>query len=217
MPVPYEQLPVELNTELFLNEETNTNAQAITKCPKCGSVATKETDTMDTFVDSSWYFLRYLDVNNEKEPFDLEKVNKQMPVDIYVGGIEHAMTHLFVSRLITHFLYYQNKLKFKEPFTRFLAMGMIKGETYTTKSGKYLPADKVQAKNNKYYECDSNEQVFKHFEKMSKSKLNGVDPEFMISQYGIDFTRLFLVNFVHPKSDRNFARIVMLQIFFLIN
>ena len=160
---------------------------------------------MDTFVDSSWYFLRYLDVNNENEPFDLEIINKNMPVDIYVGGIEHAMTHLFVSRLITHFLNYQNKIGFKEPFQRFLAMGMIKGETFTTKSGKYIPSDLVQAKENKYFISDTNEQVFKHFEKMSKSKLNGVDPEFMINKYGIDFTRLFLINFVHPKSDRNFS------------
>ena len=161
-------------------------------------------DTMDTFVDSSWYFLRYLDVNNTKEPFDLKKLNENMPVDIYVGGIEHAMTHLFVSRLITHFLNHQNKIDFKEPFSRFLAMGMIKGETFTTKEGKYITSDKVVEKDNKFYY--ENEQLTKYFEKMSKSKLNGIDPQSMINKYGIDFTRLFLVNFVHPKSDRNFAR-----------
>ncbi len=116
------------------------------------------------------------------------------------------MTHLFVSRLITHFLNHQNKINFKEPFSRFLAMGMIKGETFTTKSGKYIPSDKIECVENKYFIADTNEQVGKHFEKMSKSKLNGIDPEFMIEKYGIDFTRLFLVNFVHPKSDRNFSR-----------
>jgi len=158
---------------------------------------------MDTFVDSSWYFLRYLDVNNSQQPYDLKELKKNMPVDIYVGGIEHAMTHLFVSRLITHFLHYQGKIEFKEPFSRFLAMGMIKGETFKTQDGKYITSDLVEAREDKYF-CGE-EEIFKDFEKMSKSKLNGVDPEFMINKYGIDFTRLFLVNFVHPKSDRNFS------------
>lgn len=158
---------------------------------------------MDTFVDSSWYFLRYLDIDNSEEAFSLEKVKKNMPVDLYIGGIEHAMTHLFVSRLITHFLEYQKKIDFKEPFTRFLAMGMIKGETFTNSSGKYIPSKEIDIRNNKYYY--DNEEVFMHFEKMSKSKLNGLDPEFMIEKYGIDFTRLFIVNFVHPKSDRNLS------------
>lgn len=161
-------------------------------------------DTMDTFVDSSWYFLRYLDVNNTAEPFDLKKLNENMPVDIYVGGIEHAMTHLFVSRLVTHFLNHQKKIDFKEPFSRFLAMGMIKGETFLTKEGKYITSDKISEKDNKFFY--ENEELTKYFEKMSKSKLNGIDPQFMIDKYGIDFTRMFLVNFVHPRSDRNFTR-----------
>ena len=84
-------------------------------------------------------------------------------------------------------------------------MGMIKGETFTTSSGKYIPSEAINIKNNKYYY--ENEEVSKNFEKMSKSKHNGIDPEFMINKYGIDFTRLFIINFVHPKSDRNFSRI----------
>lgn len=158
-------------------------------------------------MDSSWYYFRYLDVNNETEPFNLDIINKQMPVDIYIGGIEHAMTHLFVSRLVTHFLHDEKKINFKEPFVRFIAMGMIKGESFKTKHGKYIPSSEVELKENgKYFQRgDSNEELSKDFEKMSKSKLNGIDPEFMVDLYGIDFTRLFLINFVHPKSERNFS------------
>lgn len=194
VPVPYEHLPLEL-------ELTNKKAQ----CPKCNKEAVYEKDTMDTFVDSSWYYFRYLDVNNPKMPFCIEKINKEMPVDIYIGGVEHAMTHLFVSRLITHFLNDKSGLSFKEPFVRFLAMGMIKGETFKTKNGRYVPADEVEQRENKYLDKGTGEELSKDFEKMSKSKLNGIDPENMIEKYGIDFTRLFLVNFVHPKSDRNFS------------
>ena len=128
-----------------------------------------------------------------------------MPVDIYIGGIEHAMTHLFVSRLVSHFLYDQNLLPQREPFQRFIAMGMVKGETFKTKHGKYVPVEQVvQQKDGKYCHKESNELLSKEFEKMSKSKMNGIDPQFMIQKYGVDFTRLFLLSFVHPKSDRNF-------------
>jgi leucyl-tRNA synthetase len=160
---------------------------------------------MDTFMDSSWYYLRYLDVDNDREPFDTKIAMEQMPVDIYIGGIEHAMTHLFVSRLLSHFLFDQQKLPSKEPFKRFIAMGMIKGETFKTSNGKYVPSDQVVLLNNdKYLHKETNEVLKKDFEKMSKSKMNGVDPQFMIQKYGVDFTRYFLLNFVHPRSDRNF-------------
>ncbi len=152
--------------------------------------------------------LRYLDAKNEKEPFNLDIINKQMPVDIYIGGIEHAMTHLFVSRLITHFLHDQKKINFKEPFVRFIAMGMIKGESFVTKNGRYIPTSDVETREDgKYFwRANPEEELSRNFEKMSKSKLNGIDPEFMADLYGIDFTRLFIINFVHPKSDRNFSR-----------
>jgi leucyl-tRNA synthetase len=165
----------------------------------------RETDTMDTFMDSSWYYLRYLDVNNTVEPFDSAIAKKEMPVDIYIGGIEHAMTHLFVSRLISHFLYDQGQLPAKEPFKRFIAMGMVKGETYKAKNGRYVPSDQVEEKGGKFYCKQTGEVLNCEFEKMSKSKLNGVDPQSMIQKYGVDFTRFFLLNFVHPRSDRNFS------------
>lgn len=116
------------------------------------------------------------------------------------------MTHLFVSRLFSHFFHEQKQTACKEPFKRFVAIGMVKGETFKTKNGKYIPSVNVvkNEKLNKYYDKETNEELFKDFEKMSKSKLNGVDPQMMIREYGVDFTRLFLLNFVHPRSDRNF-------------
>lgn len=160
---------------------------------------------MDTFMDSAWYFLRYIDIGNASEPFSKAAAFKYMPVDIYIGGIEHAMTHLFVSRLITHFMYDQGRVGTKEPFKRFIAMGMVKGETYRIRAnGRYVQPDEVVQRDGKFYHKQSGEIVDKDFEKMSKSKFNGVDPQVMIQTYGVDFTRFFLLSFVHPKSDRNF-------------
>lgn len=160
---------------------------------------------MDTFVDSSWYYFRYLDVNNAAEPFSKEITLKEMPVDVYIGGIEHAMTHLFVSRLISHFFYEKSYLIHREPFKRFVSIGMVKGDTFKTKTGRYVPSDLVDTRDGKYFSQDTDEPLTKEFEKMSKSKLNGVDPQFMIQKYGVDFTRYFLLSFVHPKSERNFS------------
>ncbi|CAF0843335.1 unnamed protein product [Brachionus calyciflorus] len=204
VPVPYDQLPVELPKMDKNHKNLKNSTWHHTECPKCKGPAVRETDTMDTFMDSSWYYLRYLDVNNQNEPFDTKKAMKEMPVDIYIGGVEHAMTHLFVSRLICHFLYDQNKLPEKEPFKRFIAMGMVKGETYKTKNGRYVPSDNVIKKDGKFFCKQTDEELSVDFEKMSKSKLNGIDPQYMIQKYGVDFTRLFLLSFVHPKSDRNF-------------
>lgn len=167
---------------------------------------------MDTFMDSSWYYLRYLDVTNPSEPFGRDQAFKFMPVDVYIGGIEHAMTHLFVSRLMTHFLHDEKQVPSREPFERFVAMGMVKGETFKTKEGRYVGTLEVESKwdvgTDSYYHVHktSGERLAKEFEKMSKSKMNGIDPQMMIQKYGVDFTRFFLLSFVHPKSDRNFIR-----------
>ena len=206
VPVPSEDLPVEFPIDVFSNLSQEENLKLFeTKCPRCNEAAKRETDTMDTFVDSSWYFFRYLDVNNKTEIFSGDSANELMPVDVYIGGAEHAMTHLFVSRLVTHFFYQEKKINFFEPFKRFIAMGMIKGESFKASNGKYIPSDLVESRNEKYYIKGTSDELRKDFEKMSKSKLNGIDPEWMIERFGIDFTRLFLVNFVHPKSDRNFS------------
>ena len=120
------------------------------------------------------------------------------------------MTHLFVSRLVGHFMHEQGELASQEPFKRFIAIGMVKGETFKAKrDGRYVSADRVEQRNNNnnaWFERDTDVELSKEFEKMSKSKMNGVDPQFMIQRYGVDFTRFFLLSFVHPKSERNFSR-----------
>ena len=114
------------------------------------------------------------------------------------------MTHLFVSRLFSHFFNENEQLAFKEPFKRFVAIGMVKGETFKTKNGRYVPSINVIKDGNNFFEKNTTDKLTKEFEKMSKSKMNGIEPQQMIKEYGVDFTRLFLINFVHPRSDRNF-------------
>ncbi|MDY4884598.1 MAG: class I tRNA ligase family protein, partial [Anaerovibrio sp.] len=128
-------------------------------CPKCGKPARRETDTMDTFICSSWYYLRYTDPHNDKLPFDKDKVNYWAPVDQYIGGIEHAILHLLYSRFFTKVLRDAGMVDFSEPFTNLLTQGM----------------------------------VLKDGSKMSKSKGNVVSPEEIISQYGADTARLFIL------------------------
>jgi leucyl-tRNA synthetase len=115
-----------------------------------------------------------------------------------------ALTHLFVSRFISHFLHGQNLLKHPEPFKRFIAIGMVKGESFRTKTGKYVEPKHVEKRGDEYFSVDCGEKLERNVEKMSKSKLNGVDPEDIVKTYGIDFTRLFILGFVHPRSDRDF-------------
>ena len=138
------------------------------KCPKCGGHAHRETDTMDTFICSSWYYFRYTDPHNETLPFDRDKVNYWSPVDQYIGGIEHAILHLLYSRFFTKVLRDAGMLDYDEPFTNLMTQGMvIKG--YTDKDGNYVKA------------------------KMSKSIGNVVSPEEIISEYGADTARLFIL------------------------
>lgn len=116
-----------------------------TKCPKCGGEAKRETDTMDTFVDSSWYFLRFADPHNNKEIFDTGKVNKVAPVDLYIGGKEHAVLHMYYARFIMHFLHSLGLVPEREPFKRLLVQGMVMGRSYRVKgSGQYLSEKDVK-------------------------------------------------------------------------
>lgn len=113
-------------------------------CPKCGQLSKRETDTMDTFVDSSWYFLRYIDPKNSKEMFDVNKAMKMTPVDLYIGGKEHAVLHLYYARFISHFLHSLGLLPEREPFKRLLVQGMVMGRSYRIKgTGQYLPENQV--------------------------------------------------------------------------
>ena len=129
VPVPEEELPVKLPLDVEFTGHGNPLERSEefvnTKCPKCGAPAKRETDTMDTFFDSSWYFLRYTDPHNDRKPFDEEKANYWMPVDIYIGGIEHAVLHLLYARFFEKFLHDLGMVEYEEPFERLITQGMV--------------------------------------------------------------------------------------------
>nr|XP_031829558.1 probable leucine--tRNA ligase, mitochondrial [Nomia melanderi] len=210
-PVPHDQLPVVLPkiTFSFSNKmPTLSNAEdwLNTSCPKCGGQATRESDTMDTFVDSSWYFLRYIDPRNTKEMFSVDKVKKIFPVDLYVGGKEHAVLHLYYARFISHFLHSEGLIPSSEPFKQLLVQGMVMGKTFKQKdTNKYLMADEVEKKDEQWIEKSTNQPVIVSWEKMSKSKHNGVDPLELLDKHGIDTTRLLILADVAPTSNRNWS------------
>lgn len=206
VPVPYEQLPVELPS---LNNVTKEGVSPLcgahdwlsTPCPRCYGPATRETDTMDTFVDSSWYYLRFLDPRNQQKIVDPALSRELMPVDLYIGGLEHAVMHLYYARFINHFCHSLGLTEAKEPFLRMLVHGMVVNETFKLAStGRYLPRDMVAQKETKLFHKETGETVVMDWEKMSKSKHNGVKPEDIVSEHGIDTTRLFILCAYSPTS-----------------
>lgn len=212
MPVEDSDLPVQLpdpfdqhSGDVLTNDKTWLNV----KCSKCGGPARRESDTMDTFVDSSWYFLRFLDTHNQRTMFDEALAAKVMPVDLYVGGKEHAVLHLYYARFINHFLHSIGLVPHPEPFKRLLVQGMVMGRSFRLKgSGQYLREDEVEvvdAKKNRAVQKATGDAVVMSWEKMSKSKMNGVDPEDMINTYGCDTTRLIMLADVAPTSHRNWS------------
>lgn len=209
VPVNDNDLPVKL-PELNGNigQPLNKNEEWIKcSCPKCGNEsARRECDTMDTFVDSSWYFLRFLDPKNQSEIVNKNLSNSLMPVDVYIGGKEHAELHLYYARFINHFLQQKGFVKHPEPFKRLLVQGMVKGQSYRVKnSGQYLKANEVEEINGKHVEKSTGNAVVTMWEKMSKSKFNGVDPVDMIEAHGCDTMRLIMLADVGPRSDRNWS------------
>jgi leucyl-tRNA synthetase len=214
VPVPERDLPVELPNlpdSFFEGRKGNPLAEdenwKKTTCPKCGSAAERETDTMDTFMDSSWYFFRFLDPKNEHALVDPAKTNSGMPVDLYVGGVEHAILHLLYARFISKFLattptWPKGYLTNGEPFTHLITQGMVHGETFTDpENGRFLRPDEVDLTNpSKPVIKASGVTPNVSFEKMSKSKYNGVDPGATIAKYGADATRAHML-FQAPVSD----------------
>ncbi len=205
VPVPEADLPVELPENV---EFSGRGASPLSQledwinvpCPNCNTPAQRETDTMDTFIDSSWYFLRYPDANNETQVFDSTKTNDWMGVDQYVGGIEHAILHLLYSRFFTKVLRDRQLLNCDEPFQRLLTQGMVQGITYKNPvTGKYIPFSEVNAEDPKDPETGDKLEVF--FEKMSKSKYNGVDPLAVMGKYGADTARMFILFKAPPEKD----------------
>ncbi|XP_076391228.1 leucyl-tRNA synthetase, mitochondrial isoform X3 [Megachile rotundata] len=208
-PVPRDQLPILLPKVKLLNKKSTLNEAKDwlnTSCPKCGDQALREMDTMDTFVDSSWYFLRYIDPKNTENMFSIDKVKKLFPVDLYIGGKEHAVLHLYYARFISHFLHSENLIPTQEPFKQLLVQGMVMGKTYQVQNtGKYLNANEVEKVGEQYVEKSTKELVNVTWEKMSKSKHNGVDPLELLNTHGIDTTRLLILADVAPTSTRNWS------------
>jgi len=206
VPVPQDQLPVELPRDLPLagkggNPLAKAKAWLEVNCPSCGAAAQRETDTMDTFMCSSWYFLRYADATNGQEAFQRDKVDRWLPVDQYVGGVEHAILHLLYSRFFTKALADRNLLGFREPFQRLLTQGMVQSTTYRNpRTGKYVAPERVQNPEQPL-DPEDGEPLEAFFEKMSKSKLNGVDPASVIAQYGADTARMFILFKAPPEKD----------------
>ena len=205
VPVPDADLPVELPEQVaFTGRGASPLAQLEdwinVPCPSCGEPAKRETDTMDTFIDSSWYFLRYSDANNPDLVFEKDKVNDWMPVDQYVGGIEHAILHLLYSRFFTKVLRDRGLLNFDEPFQRLLTQGMVQGLTYQNpKTEKYIPSAEVDPNDPQDPETGEPLKVF--YLKMSKSKYNGVDPKTVLGKYGADTARMFILFKAPPEKD----------------
>jgi len=206
VPVPDEQLPVRLPEDVaFSGKGASPLAQledwVNVDCPTCGTPAKRETDTMDTFIDSSWYFLRYPDAKNDKAVFDSAKTNDWMPVDQYVGGIEHAILHLLYSRFFTKVLRDRGLINFDEPFQRLLTQGMVQALTYKNpNTGKYIRTDEI-ADINQPTDPDTGDALITCYEKMSKSKYNGIAPLTVLGKYGADTARMFILFKAPPEKD----------------
>ncbi len=206
VPVPEEQLPVELPRNVaFSGKGASPLAQlkdwAEVPCPSCGAPARRESDTMDTFICSSWYYLRYCDPHNTALPFAKEAADRWLPVDQYVGGIEHAILHLLYSRFFTKVLRDRGLLGFDEPFSRLLTQGMVQAITYKNPhTGKYIPPAEV-ADPSDPRDPLTGEVLEVFYEKMSKSKHNGVDPAVVIDRYGADTARMFILFKAPPEKD----------------
>jgi leucyl-tRNA synthetase len=209
VPVPEEDLPVLLPEDVELTGRGGSPLAQLeewvkVKCPTCGAEARRETDTMDTFICSSWYFLRFSDPRNDREIFRKDLVNAWLPVDQYVGGIEHAILHLLYARFFTKVLRDLGLLNFDEPFSRLLTQGMVQARTYynPNKSGKdrWIPTALVKDPNDPR-DPETGEPLQVIYATMSKSKGNGVDPEEVLANYGADTARMFILFKAPPEKD----------------
>lgn len=202
VPVNIEDLPVTLPEDVKFtgagNPLQSSEAFINTTCPKCGKGAKRETDTMDTFVESSWYFIRFCSIDCHNAPFDEEDVKYFMPVDQYIGGIEHAILHLLYARFFTKVLKDLGYIDFDEPFLNLLTQGMVCKETYKCPNHGWLYPDEV--KDNTCIHCGE-KIIIGRTEKMSKSKKNVVDPDKIFETYGADTARLFVLFASPPEKD----------------
>ena len=212
VPVPKKDLPVQLPSDVTFDQPGNPLDRHPTwrhvACPHCGKDARRETDTMDTFVDSSWYFTRFT-APWEKQPTDPKAANRWLPVDQYIGGIEHAILHLLYSRFFTRAMRETGHVDVKEPFKGLFTQGMVVHETYRRGTGSHgdwvAPADirieEVDGKRRAFLLEGGDEVSIGSIEKMSKSKKNVVDPDDIIASYGADTARFFVLSDSPPERD----------------
>ncbi|HEU4697485.1 MAG TPA: leucine--tRNA ligase [Sphingomicrobium sp.] len=205
VPVPRDQLPVVLPEDIEFDKPGNPLERHPTwrhvDCPSCGASATRETDTLDTFVDSSWYFIRFASQPADR-PFDRSEAEKWLPVAQYIGGVEHAILHLLYARFWTRALEHLGELGLSEPFKGLFTQGMVTHETYRAGDGSWLSPDEVRKDGDDWVHIESGEPVTTgRVEKMSKSKRNTVDPEPILAKYGADAVRWFMLSDSPPERD----------------
>ena len=208
VPVEKSELPIKLPENIDLSSSGNPLEnhpnwkKTIDK--KTGKKAIRETDTLDTFVDSSWYFLRFCSPKEKNSPFDFKKVNYWMPVDQYIGGIEHAILHLLYSRFFMKAIKQSNdKIECSEPFKKLFTQGMVCHETYRDQKSNWLYPDEIEktSNNTAIKKLDKSKVIVGPAESMSKSKKNTIDPEVMINQFGADAVRWFILSDSPPEKD----------------
>ncbi len=214
VPVEKDELPITLPNDIDLESNGNplenhpTWKKTVHK--KTGKKALRETDTLDTFVDSSWYFLRFCSPDHKSAPFDDKKINYWMPVDQYIGGIEHAILHLLYSRFFSKAIKNTNKkFNISEPFKNLFTQGMVCHESYRDEKGNWLyPSEVEKISENKYQNKKDNSKVIVGpSESMSKSKKNTIDPETMIKKYGADAVRWFILSDSPPEKDVQWSNV----------
>jgi len=205
--IPKNHLPISLPEKINLNTKGNPldNAEDWKNIIIDGKKCVRETDTLDTFVDSSWYFLRFCSPTNEKYGFSKNEIDYWMPVDQYIGGVEHAILHLLYSRFFMRAINHKNdKFNIKEPFEGLFTQGMVCHETYKDENNKWLSPEEVESKDGKEYFIKNHPEKKVNVgpsESMSKSKRNTIDPENIINNYGADAVRLFILSDSPPEKD----------------
>ncbi len=205
VPVPRSDLPVRLPEDVAFDRPGNPlerhTAWRCVPCPRCGRPAERETDTLDTFVDSSWYFLRFAGPAADA-PFDREEAERWLPVTHYIGGIEHAILHLLYARFFTRALHRIGRIGLTEPFAGLFTQGMVTHETYRSASGAWLEPAAVERRGTELVERATGQPVtVGRLEKMSKSRKNVVDPDAIIDRYGADAVRWFMLSDSPPERD----------------
>jgi leucyl-tRNA synthetase len=205
VPVPEKDLPVTLPEDVTFDKPGNPLERHPTwknvKCPTCSKDARRETDTFDTFFESSWYQFRFCDPRNEKLPFDKEKAEYWLPVEQYIGGVEHAILHLLYARFFTKAMRDCGYTKLDEPFAGLFTQGMVTHATYKDTEGKWLQPNEVTFEGEKIIDKNGKPVTVGRIEKMSKSKKNVVDPDDILGTYGADAARLFILSDSPPERD----------------